>query len=121
MSTIHSLAGGRRGTLALLADGAMASSPFVAFVKGAPDVILDLCTQSLESGRFVDLSVERRATILEQNRDMASQALRVLAVACRPLKELPDSVSPETIEMDLVFVGMLGMIDPPRPEAIAAL
>ena len=121
MSTIHSLAGGRNGTLALLADGAIASSPFVAFVKGAPDVILDLCTHQLEAGVAVSLSDDQRRALLEQNHAMASGALRVLAVACRPLSELPATISPETLEKDLIFVGLLGMIDPPRPEVIEAL
>jgi Ca2+-transporting ATPase len=62
-----------------------------------------------------------REEILAQNRDMASKALRVLAVACRPMQGLPDSLTPETVEQDLVFVGLLGMIDPPRPEVIEAL
>jgi len=95
--------------------------PIVAFVKGAPDVILDLCVGRVESGRAVDLTGDMRETILGQNRDMAGKALRVLAVALRPLQEVPPSVTPETVEKDLVFVGLLGMIDPPRPEVIDAL
>ncbi|MEK7757035.1 MAG: HAD-IC family P-type ATPase, partial [Planctomycetota bacterium] len=93
----------------------------IAFVKGAPDVILDLCGHRLESGQAIGLAHDMRQAILEQNRDMASKALRVLAVAYRPLDEVPASVTPETIEKDLVFVGLLGMIDPPRPEVVAAL
>jgi Ca2+-transporting ATPase len=95
--------------------------PLVAFVKGAPDVILELCGQRLEDGRPVGLTDEQRQAILEQNRDMASNALRVLGVAYRPLQGIPDSVNPETVEKDLVFIGLLGMIDPPRPEVIEAL
>ena len=95
--------------------------PLVAFVKGAPDVILELCTQQLAGGRAVSLSAAQRAAILEQNHAMASGALRVLAIACRPLAELPSAINPETVEQDLIFVGLLGMIDPPRPEVIEAL
>jgi len=115
MTTIHS------------AEGAQAQvsgfeyPPVIAFVKGAPDVILDLCGQQLESGRSVGLTQDARKAILGQNHDMASNALRVLAVAYRPLQEVPASVSPETVEKDLVFVGLLGMIDPPRPEVVEAL
>lgn len=95
--------------------------PVIAFVKGAPDVILDLCRQRLEGGQTSELTPDLRQRILEQNSDMASQALRVLAVAYRPLPDLPASVTPETVEKDLVFVGLLGMIDPPRPEVVEAL
>jgi P-type Ca2+ transporter type 2C len=93
----------------------------IAFVKGAPDIVLDVCSQRLEGGQAVGLADEQRRAILEQNRQMASNALRVLAVAYRPLSGAPASVTPETVEKDLVFVGLLGMIDPPRPEVVDAL
>jgi len=117
MTTIHSVDGGHVQTV----FSSLGSPPLVAFVKGAPDVILDLCSRTLESGRAVGLNADMRAAILGHNRDMAGNALRVLAVAYRPLAEMPASVTPETVEKDLVFVGLLGMIDPPRPEVIAAL
>jgi P-type Ca2+ transporter type 2C len=117
MTTIHSV----DGTHAHAIASGRGSSPIVAFVKGAPDVILDLCGHRLESGQAIGLTQDMRKAILEQNRDMASNALRVLAVAYRPLQEVPASVTPETVEKDLVFVGLLGMIDPPRPEVIDAL
>jgi len=113
MTTIHRPEGAQ-------APG-FAYPPVMAFVKGAPDVILDLCGHRLGSGRPVGLTGEMRKDILEQNHDMASSALRVLAVAYRPLEEVPASVTPESVERDLVFVGLLGMIDPPRPEVIEAL
>ena len=115
MTTIHRPDGGQ------VSVPGFSYPPLVAFVKGAPDVILELCGQRLEGGRPVGLTVERRQAILEQNRDMASNALRVLGVAYRPLQEIPDSVNPETVEKDLVFIGLLGMIDPPRPEVVEAL
>ena len=117
MSTIHSVDGDHARAV-VSGHGA---PPVIAFVKGAPDVILDLCGQRTESGQAVGLTQHLRAAILEQNRDMASNALRVLAVAYRPLHDVPASVTPETVERDLVFVGLLGMIDPPRPEVIDAL
>ncbi len=95
--------------------------PVIAFVKGAPDVILDLCGHKLQSGRAIGLTKKERGEILEHNRDMAGNALRVLAVAYRPLSAVPAEVTPETIEKDLVFVGLMGMIDPPRPEVVEAL
>jgi len=117
MTTMHSVDGAH----ARAAVSGLGSPPVIAFVKGAPDVILDLCGQSLESGQAVGLTDDMREAILAQNRDMASNALRVLAVAYRPFQEVPASVTPETVETDLVFVGLLGMIDPPRPEVVDAL
>ncbi len=117
MTTIHGVDSGHAG----FAGGGIGTTPFIAFVKGAPDVILELCSRRLESGRAVGLTDTMRATILGQNRDMASDALRVLAVAYRPLQQVPASVTPDTVEKDLVFVGLLGMIDPARPEVAQAL
>ena len=117
MTTIH-------GTGAAQAAGVVAGmpgAPFIAFVKGAPDVILELCAQRMEGGQAIGLNADMREAILAQNRDMASKALRVLAVAYRPLAQVPASVTPDTVEKDLVFVGLLGMIDPPRPEVVEAL
>ena len=115
MSTIHTWTG------AGPADSGFGYPPVLAFVKGAPDVILDLCGQWLQGGQPVGLDQDMRATILGQNHDMAGKALRVLAVAYRPLQEVPANLSPEMLEKDLVFIGLLGMIDPPRPEVIEAL
>ena len=117
MSTIHSVDFEHART----AVNNFSYPPVIAFIKGAPDVILDLCGHYLESGQPTSLTQNMRETILEQNRDMASNALRVLAVAYRPLAEVPASVTIETIETDLVFIGLLGMIDPPRPEVMEAL
>ena len=117
MSTLHSTANWGEGAKAFLPD----SVAVIAFVKGAPDVVLDLCKQYTIDGKVEELSPEARENILEQNRDMASSALRVLAVAYRPLPGVPEDITPENIEKDLVFIGLLGMIDPPRPEVVDAL
>ncbi len=117
MSTIHRADGQAAASL----FAGLGVTPLIAFVKGAPDVILELCTQQLAGGQAVALSDAQRSAILEQNHSMASSALRVLAVACRPFAELPSAIDPQTVEKDLVFVGLLGMIDPPRPEVIDAL
>ena len=114
MTTIHRVDGAPDIVAAV-------GSAVTAFVKGAPDVILDLCTQRLEGGKTVPLTAEARATILAQNHGMATSALRVLAVACRPLDSVPDAPVPEAVEQDLVFIGLLGMIDPPRQEVVEAL
>jgi len=117
MTTIHNVDSAH----AQAATQGFSYPPVIAFVKGAPDVILDLCRHKLESGQAVGLTQELRDAILGQNRDMASNALRVLGVAYRPLSEVPASVTPETVEKDLIFVGLLGMIDPPRPEVAEAI
>jgi Ca2+-transporting ATPase len=93
----------------------------LAFVKGAPDVLLDLCSEFQESGTTVPLTEEKRREILDQNRDLASHALRVLGVAYRPLASVPETCAPETVEKELTFVGLLGMIDPARPEVVDAV
>jgi Ca2+-transporting ATPase len=95
--------------------------PVIAFVKGAPDMILDLCHHYLKDGKPAELTEEMRKEILEQNHSLASDALRVLGVAYRPFSEVPASCSPEETEKDLIFVGLMGMIDPPRPEVIEAV
>ncbi|MDR2112930.1 MAG: cation-translocating P-type ATPase, partial [Candidatus Accumulibacter sp.] len=117
MSTLHDVAGWEGRAAAGLPD----SAPIIAFVKGAPDVVLDLCARYSVSGQSVELDAPARQAILEQNRDMAAGALRVLAVAYRPLAEIPAQMTAEAVERDLVFIGLLGMIDPPRPEVIEAL
>ncbi len=95
---------------------------YVVTVKGAPDVVLDLCTRYQRMDDVSEpLTPEKREAIRRANDALTSQALRVLAVAYKVVKELPAEISPETLEQDLIFVGLFGMIDPPRPEVIPAL
>jgi Ca2+-transporting ATPase len=119
MSTIHPVpedAGG--GALQPWVEGL---GPYVAYIKGAPDIILGLCTSVLEDGREFPLDEGRRQRILEINAALASNALRVLGVAYRSLSEIPENPTPEAVERDLVFMGLAGMIDPARPEVKAAI
>ena len=89
-----------------------------AYVKGAPEIILERCTRILKNAQPTKLTGRKRKKILEMNEQMASEALRVLGMA---YKELTDDAlkdfDEESIENDLVFVGLMGMIDPPREEA----
>jgi Ca2+-transporting ATPase len=117
MTTIHSTEDARGEVLA----SSFRYPAHVAFVKGAPDVLLDLCGHVQESGRPVPLTEAKRREILDHNRDLASHALRVLGVAYRPLEGVPAAPTPETIEKELTFVGLLGMIDPARPEVTDAV
>jgi Ca2+-transporting ATPase len=89
----------------------------VLYTKGAPEVILDKCVAEHVSGRIVLLSEERRREILELNTGMACRALRVLALASRENPPMADA-DPEA---QLVFAGLVGMIDPPREEARVAV
>ena len=87
----------------------------IAFVKGGPKQVIDNCSFYYENGKIIKLTKRKKDEFLEKNREMASKALRVLAMAFR---ELPEKVkySSETLEKNLVFVGLTGMIDPPRAE-----
>ncbi|TXT22120.1 MAG: cation transport ATPase [Planctomycetota bacterium] len=86
----------------------------VMHTKGAPEVILAKCVAERRGGHAEPLTAERRQQIMQSNSEMASRALRVLALAYRDHSE---SSGPEYDEADLVFAGLVGMIDPPREEA----
>ena len=87
----------------------------VAFSKGAPEIILDDCTQLLTADGVQPLDGDGRARLLEAAQEMAGQALRVLAVAAKNETVIGQA------EHEMTYLGMLGMIDPPRPEAKAAI
>lgn len=101
MSTVHALPGGG----------------YRVYVKGAPDVLLPRCTQ----GPKGPLSSDDRGRITAANEEMARKALRVLAVACRDLAFLPPQLTPQLLEDNLTFLGLFGLMDPPRPEAKLAV
>lgn len=104
MSTIHEEADGRY---------------FVA-VKGAPDQLLKRVTRIEDNGQVRAITDDERATILSLNTDLAKQALRVLMMAYKYIPETP-SLDSKNVESDLIFAGLVGMIDPERPEAAKAV
>lgn len=104
MSTVHSK------------DGA-----YIQYTKGAPDEVLKCCTKILKDGKVRDITEADRTEILKKNKEYADRALRVLACSFRELSEIPADQSPEALEKDLVFCGLVGMIDPVRPEVKAAI
>ncbi|HTI37224.1 MAG TPA: cation-translocating P-type ATPase [Vicinamibacterales bacterium] len=93
------------------------------FTKGAPDILLARCTQELVGDQWRPLSADRRDQILSVNDDLAGRALRTLAIAYRASVDgtLTAADAGEDAERDLVFAGLVGMIDPPRPEAADAV
>lgn len=90
-----------------------------AYMKGAPEIVLGKCSKIIENGVEIPLTEEHRKKILKLNEEMASNALRILAMAYR---KLPPTIMEynENIESEMIFVGLEGMIDPPREEAIEA-
>jgi len=92
----------------------------VAYMKGAPEIVLERCRYILEEGEERKLTSAKRKTVLEINEKFASDALRVLAMAYGKLPESLNEFNEKTVEDDLVFVGLEGMIDPPREEAALA-
>jgi Ca2+-transporting ATPase len=104
MSTVHRVEGG-----------------FRVLVKGAPDVLLSRCTHAL-CGAPVPLSADTARAIRAANAAMAQGAMRVLACAYRELDRLPPRpLDPQAVERGLTFVGLVGMVDPPRPEVREAV
>jgi len=93
-----------------------------AYVKGAPEIILERCRLIVVGGKIEELSEDKRREILKINEKMASEALRVLGVAFKDLSSfLTEKFDNEALESDLVFIGLVGMIDPPREEAKMAV
>ena len=83
--------------------------------KGAPDVIIKKCQNYFDNQIVSLLTISKQNQLLKQNEKMANEALRVLAVAYKDISVLPKSITSNSIENDLTFVGFIGMIDPPRP------
>ena len=98
-----------------------AEGKLLQFTKGAPDEILKRCTTALIGGKVVEMTEAVRADILAANKKMADQALRVLAAAKKELDAEPTAYEPEAVECDLCYVGLVGMIDPVRPEVKPAI
>lgn len=105
MSTIHKLADGR----------------FLVAVKGAPDVLLGRTKEVLLNGKVLPMTAAEQEKVLSNNKDMAKQALRVLGMAYKYIDSVPEKLVSEELENDLIFAGLVGMIDPERAEAAGAV
>ncbi|NLV17208.1 MAG: cation-translocating P-type ATPase [Syntrophomonadaceae bacterium] len=97
------------------------SGGYVQFTKGAPDEIIKICTHIVTPNGIEELTEEWIQEIGRQNHAMAEQALRVLGFATRLYEEMPASCEPDALERGMTFIGLSGMIDPIRPEALAAI
>ncbi len=105
MTTIHQLEDGK----------------YLVATKGAPDMLLDRVTKIEKHGQVSAFTEDDRTTSMKLNKEMATQALRVLAMAYKVIDTLPETVDTDSIEHDLIFAGLVGMIDPERKEAAAAI
>ncbi|MDH5203458.1 MAG: HAD-IC family P-type ATPase, partial [Nitrospirota bacterium] len=103
MTTVHQMQDGKR----------------TAFMKGAPEIVLERCTSITDGNGTRPLTEDDRAKILKANEEMAQGALRVLGLAYREIS-LAIACTEEGVECDMVFIGLAGMMDPPREEAIEA-
>ncbi len=119
MTTIHTLEPADKTNISPLPGGG--KNNYVAITKGAPDLVLNCCTHILTSNGTIPLTDAKRQEVLEANKAQATQALRVLAVAYRPLADATGELQHKEIERDLIFVGLQGMIDPARPEVLPAV
>jgi Ca2+-transporting ATPase len=116
MTTIHRVS----NPTGVLTDRKV-DAPYVAFVKGAPEILLEHCSYIFRHGEVRPLGTADRKEILDVNVSLASDALRVLAAAYRPMDDVPSEPKAEEVELDLIFLGMVGMIDPARPEVKPAI
>ena len=96
-------------------------TPYLLLVKGSPEMLLEGCTSGLKGAEQGDLTPEMRSHILADNAEMAAQGLRVLGFAYRPLTTVPAEGDPDDTERDLVWLGLVGMIDALRPEVRVAV
>jgi len=122
MVTIHAVEDPANADISPLKSDDEKREWHIIAVKGAPDVVLNLCShmQTIDNGD-VKLTDERRKEVLAANDAMTGGALRVLGVAYRMVPVLPEEINSEELEQDLTFVGLIGMIDPARPEVKIAL
>jgi Ca2+-transporting ATPase len=123
MSTIHILQAGSELAAWAQTNGLLSGQdrrPQVAYVKGAPKEVLELCSAVRVNGRIVPMSDELRARVMAANDDDARSGLRVLAMAMRFLPAM-ETYSVETVERELIFLGLVAMMDPPRPEVAEAV
>ncbi len=117
MTTVHRLPHDTEcdGAVRCFAD-ALVDKPYVAFAKGSVDELLSVCDRVWNDGEILPVDTQWSQRIRAANDGLAQDGMRVLGVAMRPMDEVPEEPSEADLENELIFVGMTGMIDPPRPE-----
>ena len=93
----------------------------VVLTKGAPEEIISVCTKIIDGSEAKPLDENARGNFKKVNIEMAARGLRVLAIATRSMPEMMSDIEPETLEKDLTLIGMVGVLDPARPEAKKAV
>lgn len=96
-------------------------SHYTIITKGAPDILINKCSNVFSGGKAIPLTESLKNKLIHKNREMANNALRVLAVAYKEIGYIQKKPDVETTERDLTFVGFIGMIDPPRLEVADAV
>jgi P-type Ca2+ transporter type 2C len=97
-------------------DGFVNNEPYLMFTKGSPELTLDKCTKIYVGNKSITITEQHRNEILAANNNKASQGLRVLGFAYKPLIKIPPEGNAEAAEQDLTWLGLVGMQDAPRPE-----
>jgi len=102
-------------------DAPWRDAPYVAFGKGAVDSLLDITTHVWSGDRAIPLTDELRQRMLAANDSLAQDGQRILGIVFRPLSMLPENVEEDVLEREVTFIGLVGMIDPPRQEVKEAV
>ncbi|NEQ29760.1 MAG: cation-translocating P-type ATPase [Leptolyngbya sp. SIO4C5] len=121
MSVVVQRAGNGESALATKAFANLPDQPYLMFAKGSPELLLECCQSLQQQTQVQPLTPEQRSTILQTNEQMASRGLRVLGLAYRLLETIPDEADEAHVEQDLIWLGLVGMQDAPRPEVQQAV
>lgn len=120
MTTIHRVVGASPISMGLM-HGTGRSTRYMAISKGAVDTLLGICANAVGADGPQSLSAQARMRIRAGADELAERGMRVLGVACRALPALPPRVDPAGVEEELTFIGMIGLLDPPRPDTRGAV
>ncbi|MCH5374015.1 MAG: cation-translocating P-type ATPase, partial [Planctomycetes bacterium] len=126
MTTIHEWTDAPQSDLAVPMQSALQiiedfPGKRIAFTKGAVDSLLEVSESVWQNDERLPMNAERRDRILQANEELAKNGMRVLGVACRPLPGGTEEGDTDAVEQDLIFIGLLAMIDPARPEVLEAV